>query len=241
MVWKTCLTGNDGAPPLPCCMKVTVSNKNSIARGPTSTNNNYCLTRCPEHLHFTPCGKYSHFREYKKYKSSTVVPKAYPVRAAGLRPSKRFSRSPAGGWTRAARCCLVFLACLAHLLGAAQQHQHTPGFAAHAMVHEATPSSTGVTAASFHAEQSGVPCALHGTRAGNGNGNAPPCPHGDCPFCPCPCCASLHAAIGIVPQEAARADYAAPFSTIAPPPVRLGSAVRFATIAGQPRAPPLSI
>jgi len=116
-----------------------------------------------------------------------------------------------------------------------------PGFAAHAMVHEATPSGTGVTAASFHAEQSGVPCAVHGTRAGNGNGNAPCCPHGDCPFCPCPCCASLHAAIGTLPQEAARAAYAPPFSTIAPPPVRLGSAVRFAAIAGQPRAPPLSI
>ncbi|MGH6839356.1 MAG: hypothetical protein ACREDT_11270 [Methylocella sp.] len=128
-------------------------------------------------------------------------------------------------------------------MGAAHQHRHMPGFAAQAIVHEAAPSSTGVTAASFHAEQSGVPCAVHGTRAGdgNGNGNAPCCPHGDCPFCPCPCCASLHAAIGILPQEAARAAYAPPFSTIAPPSVRLGSAARFAVFAGQPRAPPLSI
>ena len=164
------------------------------------------------------------------------------MRVPGLRPTKRFSRSPARAWIRTARCCLVFLACLAQLLGAAQQHQHMPGFAAHAMVHEAAASSSGATPASFVAGQSGVPCAVPGTRASsNGGDGSAPCHHGDCPFCPCPCCASLHAAIGILPQEAARAAYAPPFSTIAPPPVRLGSAVRFAAIAGQPRAPPLSI
>jgi hypothetical protein len=161
------------------------------------------------------------------------------VRAVGLRPSRRFSRSSVRGWTRAFRCCLVFLACLAQLLGAAQQLHHVPGFAAHAMAYD-TAARTGVTAASFLAELSGVPCTVNGTRDGNGTGNAPCCPHGDCPFCPCRC-SQVHAAIGILPQEAAQAAYAPPFSTIAPPPVRLGSAVRFAAVAGQPRAPPLSI
>lgn len=159
------------------------------------------------------------------------------MRAAALRPTQHLTRSSARGWARAARCCLVLLACLAQL-SAPAQHRQMPGFAAHSIV---TAARSSVTPASLHAEQSGVPCAVHGTRAGNGSGNAPSCPQGDCPFCPCPCCASLHAAFGILPQEAARAAYAPPFSTIAPPPVRLGTAVRFAAIAGQPRAPPLSI
>ncbi|MGH6834627.1 MAG: hypothetical protein ACREC9_03565 [Methylocella sp.] len=111
-----------------------------------------------------------------------------------------------------------------------------PSFAAHSTV---IATRSGVTAASFHAEQSGVPCAVHGTPASaNGDGPAP-CNHDNCPYCPC--CAPIHAAIGILPQEAARAAYAPPFSMIAPPPARLGSAARFAAIAGQPRAPPLSI
>jgi hypothetical protein len=161
------------------------------------------------------------------------------VRAVGLH--RGLTRSVARDWTRAVSCFFAVVACLAQLMGAAQQHQHMPGFAAHALVHEATPSSSGVTAASFQAEQSGVPCAVHGARADGGNGPAP-CPHGDCPFCPCPCCCShVNAAIGIVPQEAARAVYAPPFSTIIAPPARLGSAARFAVFAGQPRAPPLSI
>ncbi|MFZ3328650.1 MAG: hypothetical protein WA231_23415, partial [Methylocella sp.] len=63
----------------------------------------------------------------------------------------------------------------------------------------------------------------------------------DCPFCPCPCCSHVNAAIGILPQAAARAAYAPQFSTIIAPPARLGSAARFAVFAGQPRAPPLSI
>ncbi|MGH6847652.1 MAG: hypothetical protein ACREC0_09480 [Methylocella sp.] len=116
-----------------------------------------------------------------------------------------------------------------------------PGFAAHAVVHEAAPSSSGATAASFHAERSGVPCAVHGTRADGGNGPAP-CPHGDCPFCPCPCCCShANAAIGILPQETARLAYACLLSTTVAPPTFLGTLTRFAVFAGQPRAPPLSI
>src|ERR1700731_3068629 len=81
---------------------------------------------------------------------ATVVPKAYPVRAAGLRPSKHSSRSPARGWTRAARCCLVLLACLAQLWMPVQ-HRHAPGIAAHSVVHETAASSSGVTPARFAA------------------------------------------------------------------------------------------
>jgi hypothetical protein len=163
------------------------------------------------------------------------------VRAAGFRPSKHFSRSPARGWTRAARCCLVLLACLAQLWMPAQ-HPHTPGIVAHSVVHETAASSSGVTPASFDAGQSSVPCAIHGNRAGSNGGDGPaPCHHGDCPFCPCCCCSQLHAAMGILPQEAARAAYAPPLSAIAAPPALLGSLARFAVIAGQPRAPPILI
>jgi hypothetical protein len=165
------------------------------------------------------------------------------VRAAGRRPPKRFSRSPARGGTRAARCCLVLLACLAQLSVPAQ-HPHTLGFAAHSVVHETTASSSGVTPASFDASQSSVPCAVHGTRAGpNGSDGPAPRHHGDCPFCPCPCCCSqLHAAMGILPQEMARAAaYAPPVSMTLAPPALLGSLARFAVIAGQPRAPPILI
>jgi len=103
--------------------------------------------------------------------------------------------------------------------------------------------AAGAAPASLAARQSGVPCALHGARASPDYGtNSPaPCPNGDCPFCPCPCCAPLHAAIGILPQVAARTEYAPSFSAISLPPIRLGSALRFAVIAGQPRAPPILI
>ena len=78
------------------------------------------------------------------------------MRAGGLRPSRRFSRSPARGGTRAARICLVILACLAQLWMPAQ-HRHSPGIAAHSMVHQIAGSSSGVTPASFDGAQSSVP------------------------------------------------------------------------------------
>ncbi|MFZ0495827.1 MAG: hypothetical protein WBD65_07715 [Methylocella sp.] len=125
------------------------------------------------------------------------------------------------------------------------QHWQAPGIASHSMVVDSAATGSDLTLASFDAGQSGVPCAVHGTRAGpnGGDGPAPPCHHdGDCPFCPCPCCCShVHATMGILPQETARAAYAPPFSTLAPPPVRLGSHTRFAVFAGQPRAPPILI
>jgi hypothetical protein len=163
------------------------------------------------------------------------------VRAAGLRSSKHFSRSPARGWTRAARICLVFLACLAQSWMPAQ-HRHAPGIAAHSVVHETAASRSGVTPASFDAGQSSVPCAVHGTRSSpNGEDGPAPCHHGNCPFCPCPSCSHVYAAMGILAQETARATYAPPLSAIAAPPVRLGSRTRFAVFAGQPRAPPVLI
>jgi len=172
----------------------------------------------------------------------TVVPKAYPVRAAGLRPSKHFSRSPARGWTRAARICLVLLACLAQSWMPAQ-HRHAPGIAAHSVVHETVATGPDLTQASFDAGRSGVPCAVHGTRASpNGGDGSAPCHHDDCPFCPCPCCCShVHAVMGILPQETARVAYAPPHSTTLAPPALLGSLARFAVFAGQPRAPPILI
>jgi hypothetical protein len=171
-----------------------------------------------------------------------VVPKAYLVRAGGFRPSKRFSRSPARGWTRAARFGLVLLACLAQLWMPAQ-HRHTPGIAAHSMVFDTAATGLGLTLASFDAGRSRVPCAVHGARASpNGADGPAPCHHGDCPFCPCPCCCShVHAATGILPQETTRAAYAPPLSAIAAPPAILGSRTRFAAFAGQPRAPPILI
>jgi hypothetical protein len=162
------------------------------------------------------------------------------VRAAGLRPSKHFSRSPARSWTRAARICLVFLSCLA-LLWMPAQHWHAPGIAAHS---DTATTGLGLTHASFDAGQSSVPCPLHGARASHNGGDGPaPCHHGDCPFCPCPCCCShVHAATGILPQETARAAYAPLLSaTVVAPPALLGSRTRFAVFAGQPRAPPILV
>jgi hypothetical protein len=111
------------------------------------------------------------------------------------------------------------------------------------MVHQIAASSSGVTPASFDAAQSSVPCAVHGARGSPNGGDGPaPCHHGDCPFCPCPCCCSqVHAAMGLLPQETARAADAPPLSAIATPPVLLGSLARFTVIAGQPRAPPIPI
>ena len=161
--------------------------------------------------------------------------------AAG--PDRGLKQSFAGDWARAARYCLGLLACLAQLSAPAQAG-HPPAIAAHSIIHKAgADAAAGVASASVAAAHSGVPCALHAARAGpdKGTSSPAPCPNGDCPFCPCPCCAPLHAAFGILPQEMSRATYASSFSEIALPPTRLGSPLRFAVIAGQPRAPPVLI
>jgi hypothetical protein len=161
------------------------------------------------------------------------------VRAAGLR-NRHLSRRSARSWARAARCCLVFLACLAQLWTPAL-HWHAPRIASRSVLLDTATTGSGLTPARFEAGTSGVPCAAHGTGASSNGGNGPPPhQHDDCPFCPCPCC-SFHTAIGILPQEMARAAYAPPLSAIAAPPALLGSLVWLAAFAWQPRAPPILI
>ncbi|MDQ6868875.1 MAG: hypothetical protein M3178_10895 [Pseudomonadota bacterium] len=111
------------------------------------------------------------------------------------------------------------------------------------MVFDSAATGLGLTPASFDAGQSSVRCAVHGIRASpNGGDGSAPCHHDDCPFCPCRCCCShVHAAMGILPQETARAAYAPPLSATVAPPALLGSRTRFAVFAGQPRAPPILI
>jgi hypothetical protein len=170
--------------------------------------------------------------------SVTVVPKAYPVRAAGLRHSKHFSRSLARGWTRAARICLVFLACLAPLWMPAQ-HRHAPGLAAHSIVFDTVATGSGPTLASFDVEKSGVRCApAFGHAASHDDDTPAPCQQDNCP-----CCEPVQAAAGILPPETTRAAYAPRLSkTLAPsPPAVLGSLTRPTAFDGQPRAPPILI
>ncbi len=111
------------------------------------------------------------------------------------------------------------------------------------MVSGAGAEASRLTLLSIDAGQPGVPCALHGAHANSHQGNGPPpCNNGDCPCCPfCPCCAAIHAAMGILPQEVVRADYAPFVSTFAAPPAVLGLITRFVAFAGQPRAPPVLI
>jgi hypothetical protein len=158
------------------------------------------------------------------------------VRAAALH--RGVSRSSARSWTRSVRCCLVVLACLAQLFAA--PHRHSPGFAARSIVSDTAATGSGFSLASFDAGKSGVPCAHH---ASSYDGNGPsPCDHEDCPCCACLCCCSLmHAALGILPQDTARAVFVPLLVTIAAPPAFLGSRARSAAFAGQPRAPPILI
>jgi hypothetical protein len=51
----------------------------------------------------------------------------------------------------------------------------------------------------------------------------------------------MHAALGILPQETARAVFAPLLATIAVPPAFFGSRARYAAFAWQPRAPPILI
>ena len=161
------------------------------------------------------------------------------MRAARFQYRRQFSRSSAYSWRQAVRFWLVFIACLAQI-GMPAQHWPAPGFAAHSMVSDTVATGSGNTPARFDTAHASVPCTHHGIGARDSNSPAP-CPHRDCPFCPCPCCAPLHAAIGILPQEMSRAAYTPRFAKIAPSPVRLCAAVRFAIVAGQPRAPPILI
>jgi hypothetical protein len=51
----------------------------------------------------------------------------------------------------------------------------------------------------------------------------------------------MHAALGILPQETARAVFAPLLATIAVPPAFLASHARYAAFDWQPRAPPILI
>jgi hypothetical protein len=160
------------------------------------------------------------------------------VRAVCFQPPRYrvFSRNAARGWTRAARCCLILLACLAQLLVPAQ-HRHMHGIASHATVSFAAATGSGLTLASFDAENSGVHCASAFAHAGAHDDGVPaPCQHDNCP-----CCPLVHAAAGILPTETTRVAYAPRLSEAIAPPARLGTLTRFAAFAGQPRAPPILI
>jgi hypothetical protein len=51
----------------------------------------------------------------------------------------------------------------------------------------------------------------------------------------------MQGTLGILPPVLARLAFAPSFTNLALPPVRLGSAMRFAVTAGQARAPPILI
>ncbi|HUI22656.1 MAG TPA: hypothetical protein VLZ74_16675 [Methylocella sp.] len=122
------------------------------------------------------------------------------------------------------------------------QHWHGAGLAAHSLGSGVAAQGSGFTQASFDAEKSGVPCSLHGDLVGSHHGDGPPpCDHGDCPSCPCACCAPMHGGTGILPQETVRTTYASLVSGLAAPPALLGSVTRFAAHSSQPRAPPALI
>jgi hypothetical protein len=156
------------------------------------------------------------------------------MRAAALICS--LSRLFARDWPRGAGFCLAVIACLSQL-SAPGQHWLAQSVAASFSGYSALDTRSGFAPAPFDAVHASVPCAAH--RSGTAGSNGPaPC-HGDCPFCPC--CATSHAGVGILPQEMSRIAYARPFSELGPPPLRLGSSAHFDVIAGQPRAPPFLI
>lgn len=160
------------------------------------------------------------------------------MRAACFHPPRHrvISRNAASAWSRAARCCLVLLACLAQLLVPAQ-HRHAPAIASHSIVFITAATSSGLKLASFDAEQSGVRCAPDLAHSGShDDGTPPPCQHDNCP-----CCPTVHAAAGILPADTTRVAYAPRLSEAVAPPALLGTITRFAAFTGQPRAPPILI
>ena len=163
------------------------------------------------------------------------------MRAGRSQPPRHrvFTRNAASGWTRAAHCCLILLACLTQLLAPAQRG-HAPGFASHSTIFATAATGSSLTPASISGEKSAVGCAYH---ASSHDGNGPvPGDRDNCPCCPCPCCCSpVHAALGIVPQETARPAYAPRLFESVAPPALLGTFTRSAAFAGQPRAPPILI
>jgi hypothetical protein len=160
----------------------------------------------------------------------------HQLRAAAL--NRGVMRDSVRGWPRAACCCLVVFACLVQLWLPAQPW-HAPGFNAHAVVNGAA-GGPAATLVSFGGGKTRIHCAVHAAQAGSHEGNGPaPCDHNTCPYCPC--CAPLHAALGILPQDSARLAYAPLFATVSAPPARLRSLARPASFEGRPRGPPILI
>jgi hypothetical protein len=157
------------------------------------------------------------------------------VRAAALRPSPKRSLkcNSSSGWTRAARCCLILLACLAQSLVIAQ-HRHAPVIASYSTV-AATESAPQL--ANIDLEKSRVLCAPDFAHAGSSGHGAPlPCQEDNCP-----CCPPVNGATAILPFETARAvDPPRLSKTIAPPAFR-GALPRLVSVDGQPRAPPIPV
>ncbi|MGA7655838.1 MAG: DUF2946 family protein [Methylocella sp.] len=132
---------------------------------------------------------------------------------------------------RAVQYWLVLLACLAQLW-MPPQHRHAPGIATQTIgLHVSAANS------SLGAGKSDVRCSLPGGGSSPHDGGAPaPCQNDNCP-----CCPFVPAAIGVLPQEAARAAYSPRLATTVTPPALLGLLTRSAGFAGQPRAPPILI
>ena len=192
-----------------CCAKATELKNRCASVGLTYTIKDYCLTHC---------GKRSHFDDA----IITDVPKAQPCERPSpyLSATLNASRNAARGWTRAARCCLILLACLTQLLAPAQP-RHAPHFASRPAVLTTVAAGSNLSLTSVSEEKSRVPCPLH---ASSHDGNGPsPSDHGNCPCCACLCCCSLvHAALGILPQETLRPAYAPLVAAIAAPPALVG-------------------
>ena len=157
------------------------------------------------------------------------------MRSAGLwpHPYRGWTPSSSKGWTRAARYWLVFIACLAQLWVPAQ-HRHAP-FAAHTIV--ASSGAAGAALSSIGAGKSDLRCSLSGAVSNSHDGGTPaPCQNDNCP-----CCPLMHSVIGVLPQEAGRVVYAPLLSATVAQPALFCPLTRFASFAGQPRAPPILI
>jgi hypothetical protein len=137
---------------------------------------------------------------------------------------------------RAARYFVVLVACLVQSWTPAEQ-RHAPAFAAHVIAPEPGAASSDLANASLGAGKSDIRCSRLGDPSSSDHGKAPiPCQHDNCP-----CCSLVHAAIGVLLQDAARAIYTPRLSTTVAPPSLLGVLTRFEAFSGQPRAPPILI
>jgi hypothetical protein len=149
----------------------------------------------------------------------------------GLRSPRQsgcLSRRPFKGWRSAPGRWLIALAFLTQLL--------VP--AGHCPVRQSVEASAHLAASSFGVATPTVPCPRHGAKAdGRNDDGQGPC-HKDC--C-CPCCQLVHAAAVIAPSGTAQAIYASLLSETVAAPETLGSFIRPAAFAGQPRAPPVLI